>query len=176
MGKIDILEDLAGWQREFEAGWYKEYQETGQMNWKKYKRPTNQNAPEGKAITLSESKIGLISSGGFYLPESQPPFDAENDLGDYSLRKIPWNTSFDEISIAHTHYDHTAVNQDSEILWPTGHLATLVQEGVIGSVASHAFSFSGYLPMAHRTVNELIPKIVAAAHEEELDAAFLVPS
>ncbi|MEM7335341.1 MAG: glycine/sarcosine/betaine reductase selenoprotein B family protein [Chloroflexota bacterium] len=176
MGHQDILEDLAGWQSEFEAGWYKEYQDTGVMNWKKYKRPTNQNAPSGKAVKLSNSKVGLISSGGFYLPDSQPPFDAENDLGDYTLRKIPWHTSFDDIAIAHTHYDHTAVNQDSEILWPVGHLAAFVEEGIIGSVAEHAFSFSGYLPMAHRTVNELIPEVVATAKTEGLDAAFLVPA
>ena len=172
----EILEDLAGWQRDFEEGWLKEYQDSGVMNWKKYKRPTNNKAPSGNAIKLSESQIGLISSGGFYISASQEPFDAENDLGDYSLRKIPWETPFEDISIAHTHYDHTAVNQDSEILWPVGHLSALAKEGAIGSVASHAFSFSGYLPMAHRTVRELIPEVVAAAKEEGLDAAFLVPS
>lgn len=173
---MPILEDLAGWRQQFEAGWLKTYQETGEMDWSLYKRPTNKNAPIGSAIDLSQSRLGLISSGGFYLAASQAPFDAENDLGDYTMRAFPSNTPFNDLAIAHTHYDHTAVLADSQVLLPLEHLQAMVAEGKIGRLAPSAISFSGYLPMAHRTVTELIPQIVDFVQSEAWDAAFLVPS
>ena len=173
---MEILEDLASWQQVFEAGWLKTYQETGEMDWSLYKRPTNKTAPTGPAIDLSQSRLGLISSGGFYLANTQEPFDAENDLGDYTMRPFPSTTPFADLAIAHTHYDHTAVLADHQVLLPLGHLQEMSQAEKIGQVAPSTISFSGYLPQAHRTVTELIPKIVAFAQNEAWNAAFLVPS
>lgn len=173
---MEILEDLAGWQQAFEAGWLKTYQETGEMDWTLYKRPTNKMAPTGAAVDLSQSRLGLISSGGFYLVATQEPFDAENDLGDYTMRTFPSTTAFSDIAIAHTHYDHTAVLADHQVLLPLDHLQEMSQARKIGEVAASTISFSGYLPQAHRTVTKLIPKIVAFAKNEAWDAAFLVPS
>lgn len=173
---MQILEDLTGWQQAFEDGWLRTYQETERMDWSLYNRPTNKNAPAGAAIDLSQSRLGLISSGGFYLSASQTPFDAENDLGDYTMRSFPSDTAFSDLAIAHTHYDHTAVLADPNVLLPLAHLHDMVAEGKIGRLAPSAISFSGYLPMAHRTVKELIPQIVAFAQSEQWDAAFLVPS
>ena len=173
---MEILEDIVGWRNSFDEGWLKTYRETGEMNWRVYNRPHNKNAPASKGIDLSQSKLGLICSGGFYVPASQEPFDAEHDLGDYTMRLIPWDSDFDELAISHTHYDHTAANQDRQVLLPLRHLQEMVAQGKIGSVAQHAFSFSGYLPEADRTVHELAPLIVAAAKQEQLEAALLVPA
>ena len=174
--RLESLEDVAVWLLAFEQGWLNTYHETGEMDWSLYKRPTNQHAPIHSAIVLSQSRLGLICSGGFYLPASQAPFDDENDLGDYTLRLIPSNVDFADLAIAHTHYDHAAANEDRQVLLPLRHLQEMVTEGLIGEVAPHAISFSGYLPMAHRTVTELIPNVVAAAKQETWDAALLVPS
>ncbi len=173
---MHIMEDLAGWQRTFENSWLKTYLETGKIDWSLYNRPKNLNAPAGSSIDLSQSRLGLICSGGFYLPASQAPFDAENDLGDYTIRLIPNQVDFANLAIAHTHYDHTAANADRQVLLPLRHLKDMVNEGEIGSLAKDAISFSGYLPMAHHTVKELIPQIVGAANQGGWNAALLVPS
>lgn len=173
---ISIVEDLAGWQAEFKATWLAKWQESGETDWSIYPRPTNKTAPAGPGIDLAKSRLVLISTAGGYLPASQSPFDAENDLGDYTIRRIPVNTPFTMLAYAHTHYDHTAINTDPQVLVPLRHLADMVAEGVIGQLAPDMISFSGYQPDVMRAVNELIPTIVAAVTEMQADAALLVPA
>lgn len=173
---MKILEDLEQWRAEFEQGWLAHYQKTGGFDWKLYNRPKNKVAPSGPGVDLSQSRLALIPSAGAYLADSQEPFDAENDLGDYTIRRFPSLTPFEALAYAHTHYDQTAVNQDPQVLLPLRHLEDLVQEGVIGELAPSVISFSGYLPEVNRTINELIPAIIEAAKAEEIDAALMVPA
>lgn len=173
---MEIIENGAQWEKQFKETWLAHYEETGETNWKIYNRPDNKTAPSGKGIDLSKSKLMLISSAGAYLPASQERYDDENDLGDYSTRIIPMDIGFDELEYAHTHYDHTAVNTDPQVLVPLEHLKTLVKEGVIGSLADDWVSFMGYQPYATRVVNETIPAILAAVKQAEADAVLLVPS
>lgn len=173
---MEILEERAGWRATFEAGWLRHYQETGQTDWKLYNLPRNQRAPAGQGISLGQSRLLLISSAGGYLPATQIPFDAENDLGDYTIRRFPVTTPPAEIAFAHTHYDHTAVNADQQVLLPLGHLQDLVREGHIGELAPDVISFMGYQPNIIPVLDEMIPAIVAAAKEMRVAAALLVPS
>ncbi len=173
---MTIMEDLPGWQAEFEATWLAKWQETGETDWSIYPRPTNKSAPAGPGIELANSRLVLISSAGGYLPASQQPFDAENDLGDYTIRRVPVDAPFSALAYAHTHYDHTAINADPQVLVPLRHLAELVNGGAIGELAPDMISFSGYQPDVVRTVEELIPAIVAAATEMQAAAALLVPA
>jgi len=173
---MKIVEDLAQWKAEYETGWLAHLRETGEFNWKIYNRPTNKAAPSGPGVNLSRSRLALISSAGAYLPQSQAPFDAENDFGDYTIRLFPSSINLADLDYAHTHYDQTAVRQDPQVLLPLRHLEDLVTEGVIGELVPSVISFSGYLPNVERTVNELIPAIVAAAKAETIDAALLVPA
>jgi hypothetical protein len=173
---MKILEDLKQWRAEFEQGWLAHHQNTGGFDWKLYNRPKNKAAPGGRGLDLSQSRLALIPSAGAYLQASQEPFDAENALGDYTVRLFPSSTPFEALAYAHTHYDHTAVNDDPQVLLPLRHLEDLVQEGVIGELAPSVISFSGYLPEVDRTIGELIPRIVEAAKAEEIDAALLVPA
>lgn len=173
---MEILEDLEQWRAEFEQGWLAHYRQTGEFNWKIYNRPRNKMAPGGRGVDLSRSRLALVPSAGAYLRESQEPFDAENPLGDYSIRLFPPATPLEALAFAHTHYDHTAVNEDPQVLVPLRHLEDLVREGVIGELAPSVISFSGYLPEVDRTIRELIPRIVAAARAEAIDAALLVPA
>ena len=170
------MEDLAGWEAEFEANWLAHYKKTGETFFKIYNRPRNELAPSGPGIDLSRSRLALISSAGGYLRHEQEPFDAENDLGDYTIRLFPASTSFEDIAYAHTHYDHTAVNTDPQVLLPLRHLTDMVAEGVIGELAPSVISFMGYQPDVRRVVEEMIPAIIDVAKAEEIDAALLVPS
>ena len=173
---MEILENRDEWFAAYQEGWLRHYRETGQTKWDLYKLPHNINAPDGPAIDLSQSRLLLISSAGGYLPASQEPFDAENDLGDYTIRRFAVDTVPEQIAFAHTHYDHTAVNEDQQTLLPLGHLRDLVQEGVVGELATDVVSFMGYQPDATQVVDVTIPAILAAAQEMHAQAALLVPS
>jgi hypothetical protein len=173
---MEVLEDRAGWEATFRANWLAHYQQTGQLDFKQYNRPKNSVAPAGSAINLRQSRLVLISSAGGYLSASQEPFDAANDLGDYSIRLFPATTAFEQIAYAHDHYDHTAVNADPQVLLPLQHLADMVAEGQVGSLATNVISFMGYQPDVGRVLDELIPAISAAVQAEQAQAALLVPS
>ena len=173
---MDILEDRDAWYSAYQEGWLRHYQETGETKWDLYKLPNNQVAPKGKAIDLAQSRLLLVSSAGGYLPATQPPFDAENALGDYTIRRFAMTTAPEQIVFVHTHYDHTAVNEDQQVLLPLGHLHDLLREGAIGELTPDLISFMGYQPDAVRVVDETIPAIVAAAKAMGAQAALLVPS
>ena len=173
---MEIVENFAQWKAEYEAGWLAHLQNTGEFNWKIYNRPVNKEIPAGPGIDLSQSRLGVISSAGAYLPQSQEPFEAEDDFGDYTIRLFPTATPFADLDYAHTHYDQTAVRQDPQVLLPLRHLEDLVAEGVIGELAPSVINFSGYMPDVEQTLNKLIPAIVAAAKAEAFDAALLIPA
>jgi len=173
---MDIIENHDAWVETYTDNWLAHYEKTGEVNWKLYNRPDNKTAPSGKAIALSESKLILISSAGSYIKESQEAYDAENDLGDYTIRLIPSDINFDKLAYAHTHYDHTAVNMDPQVLIPLGHLRDLVAAREIGSLTDNYISFMGYQPNAAQVVEETIPAIIEIAKAEGATAALLVPS
>jgi hypothetical protein len=174
---MKILEDLEQWKAEYERGWLAHYQETGEFNWKIYNRPKNSTAPSGPRVDLSQSRLMFISSAGAYLPGSQAPFNTEfAGLGDYSTKLIPPSTPFEDLAFAHGFYDHTAVNEDPQVLLPLRHLEDLVTDGVIGELAPSVVSFCGWQPNVELTLNELIPAIVETAKAEDVKAALLVPA
>lgn len=173
---MEILENREAWYQHYQEQWLRHYQATGETKWDLYQLPNNQQVPSGKGVDLSQSRLVLISSAGGYLAASQTPFDAENDLGDYTIRTFPTTTPPTAIAFAHTHYDHTDVNRDQQVLLPLGHLQDLAGEGVIGSLADEVISFMGYQPDATRVVDETIPATLAAAKELQAQAALLVPS
>lgn len=174
---MKILEDLAQWKSEYEQGWLAHYRATGEFDWKRYNRPKNSTAPAGSGIDLRQSRLALISSAGAYLRDSQKPFITDHAaLGDYTIRLFPSSTPFEALAFAHGFYDHTAVNEDPQVLLPLHHLEDLVREGVIGELAPSVISFCGFQPNVERTLDELIPAIVEAARAEAIDTAFLVPA
>jgi hypothetical protein len=173
---MGILERPDEWRTAFEAGWLAHFRQSGEIDWKQYNRPRNATAPAGKAVDLRQSRLILISSAGGYLRRDHQPFDAENDLGDYTIRLFPSNTDFADIDYAHTHYDHAAVDADPQVLLPLRHLEDLVAEGRIGAQTANVISFMGYQPDVSRVLNQMIPAIVAATRAERADAALLVPA
>ncbi len=173
---MEIIENRSEWEQTFTEGWLAHYHATGETKWDLYNRPDNKTAPSGKAINLKQSKILLVSSAGSYIEGSQEAYDAENDLGDYTIRMIPSDIALDRLAYAHTHYDHTAVNMDAQVLIPLGHLADMVSAGEIGSLTDNFVSFMGYQPNISQVIDETIPAIVAAAKTEGATGVLLVPS
>ncbi len=173
---MEIIENRQLWKEEFERGWLAEYQCSGEIDWKKYTYPKNLSSPAGDGIDLSKSKLAFISSAGGYLSSGQQPFDAGNDLGDYSTRTFPVRAQFSDLAYAHEHYDHTALNEDPQVLMPLRHLENLQKNGIIGELADQAISFMGYQPDITRVEDESIPEILKVLKNDKVDAAFLVPS
>ncbi|SRR6266508_2814532 len=117
---MEILENREQWLATFRSGWLARYQQTGELDWEIYNRPKNSAAPAGSGVDLSNSRLVLISSAGGYLHTHQPPFDAPDPLGDYTIRLFPSAA----LAYAHEHYDHTVVNADPQVFLPLRHLAT----------------------------------------------------
>jgi hypothetical protein len=173
---MDIVENLKQWRDDYFDEWLPHYEKTGELVWLNYPRAHNRTAPAGPGIDLAQSRLLLISSAGGYLPDEQEPFDAANDLGDYSIRTFPVDTPFEQIAFAHDHYDHTAVTTDSQVLLPLQHLQDMVAAGKIGALTPSVISYSGYQPDISRTLDETIPAILQDAQEQQADGALLVPA
>lgn len=173
---MEVLENREQWLASFRAGWLAHYQQTGAFDWKRYPRPKNNAAPAGPGVDLRKSRLMLVSSAGGYLSEHQQPFGSAHPLGDYSIRLFPSSTPLDTLAFVHDHYDHTAVNQDRQVLVPLRHLEDLAAKGVIGELAPSVVSFMGYQPDVTRVVDETIPAILQAAQAEEIGAVLLVPA
>lgn len=174
--EMEIIENPKEWVKSFQEGWLAKIKKTGKFDWRQYISPKNSNAPAGKKVDLSKSRLMLISTAGGYLHDSQKPFKASNPFGDYSIRLFPSDTPFEALSYAHDHYDHQYVDADPQVLLPLRHLGDMVSEGIIGEMAPDVVSFSGYQPNVIRVVKELIPAILEVALRDQVNAVLLVPA
>lgn len=173
---MEILEKRDEWKAHFDANWLKSFQETGKVDWKLYQYSRNELAPSGPAIDLSKSKLMFVTTAGAYLRDSQEVYDAENDLGDYSIRTFPQSTALDKLAYAQTHYNHKWVDDDPQSLVPLRLLEAMVAEGKIGSLAETVVAFGGYMPDVTIVVDELVPQVIGMAKEQQVDAVLLVPA
>jgi len=124
--------------------------------------------------TQSEQTIALVTSGGLYLKESQPPFETASIHGDPSFREIPKTARQEDFGIAHAHYDHSLAEQDINVIFPLDRLIELERKGVIGRVAETHYSFSyvnDIVTLLTKSVPQLLKKLKAAA----VDILLLVP-
>ena len=173
---MDILENKTEWLAEYQNNWLKSFQESGQIDWGLYNLPNNKTIPAGKGVDLSQSKLMVVTSGGFYVKGTQEPFDEDNPLGAYDIRELPSDATAADLAISHTHYNHTAVNQDLDVLIPLSHLNERVAAGEIGELTPSIISFMGYQPDATRVADETTPAVVAAAQAQQADAVLLIPA
>ena len=122
----------------------------------------------------SKETIALVTSGGFYLKDSQPAFDTVSIHGDTSYREIPKTVRQEELGIAHKHYDHALAEEDMNIVFPIDRLNELEKEGVIGKVADTHYSFS-YVNDAVTLVEEVVPEFISKVKSAGVDILFMVP-
>jgi len=172
---MNIIDDLHNWSANFQNGWLNDYLQNGSINWKLYSYVKNKHSPSSTGINVANCKLLLISSAGGYLSDGTS-FDAENPLGDYSIRTFPLRTEFNELGFSHEHYDRTAVIQDGQVLLPLKHLQYLAEHKTIGEVSETVISFMGYQPDVRKVITLTIPAILDIVNTEKIDAALLVPS
>jgi D-proline reductase (dithiol) PrdB len=61
------------------------------------------------------------------------------------------------------------------VVFPIDTLRRLVEEGVIGELAAHAFTFMGGIYSARRVRQELAPRLTERLLAEQVDAVVFVP-
>ena len=101
--------------------------------------------------------------------------DGANFEGDYSIRLLDINRDARELTISHSHFDHTAAEADINVVYPIDRLRELAAEGMIGGIANPAVSFMGYFSNVFRVRDEIAPQVVDAVKGSGADAALLVP-
>jgi D-proline reductase (dithiol) PrdB len=125
---------------------------------------------------LAESRLALVSSAGFVLPEHSP-FDESIPGGDTSFREIP--SDVDVTILIDTHrsetFDHSGVRLDPNLAFPIDRARELVQQGRIGSVNRRHFSLMGSITAPGRLVRDTAPEVARGLVEDETDVALLVP-
>jgi D-proline reductase (dithiol) PrdB len=122
----------------------------------------------------SEQTFVLVTSGGLYLKNSQPPFDTESIHGDTSFREIPKSVRQEELGIAHAHYDHSVAEQDMNTIFPIHRFLELEKEGIVGKVADMHYSFS-YVNDVVTLVTKTVPRFLSRIKAQGVDVLFLVP-
>ena len=120
---------------------------------------------------LADSTIALIGSGGAYR-EGQTAFHWKDDTG---VRLIPSADPATDIRVTHFAYDLEPAREDPNIVFPVDRLRELVDEGVLGGLASTARGCMGGIYSVRRATEELAPAIVAEVTAMDVDLALLVP-
>jgi D-proline reductase (dithiol) PrdB len=122
----------------------------------------------------ADQTFALVTSGGLYLKDRQPPFDTASIHGDPSFREIPRTVKPEDLGIAHAHYDHSLAEQDINVIFPIQRLIELEREGVIGKLADAHYSFS-YVNDAVSLVTRTAPEVLSRLKEAQVDVVLLVP-
>lgn len=120
---------------------------------------------------LSESKLGLIASGGVYR-HGQVAFTHRDDL---TYREVPTDVEISELRVTHFAFDQSNARSDPNVIFPLDPLRALVAEGTIGGLTSHALTFMGGIYSQRRLRERLIPKLAERTMQLGADVVLLVP-
>jgi len=133
---------------------------------------------------ISECKFSLVTSGGLYYKDIEPPFDLDRERdqptwGDPSYRTIPTSIPQSEIGVSHLHFNTEDVLQDVNILLPIRHFQEMIVEGKVGTLAEHAYSFMGFQGFPPNTTEwhqTYAPEVAKKMKAEAVDCVFLTPA
>jgi D-proline reductase (dithiol) PrdB len=133
---------------------------------------------------LSQCRIALITTGGLYLKERQPPFDLERERheptwGDPALRIIPNDVTQAEIGVAHLHINPEFIEHDFNVALPLARLRAWVAMGEVGSMAHEAYSLMGYQGFPPNTTGwatEAAPELMVRMQADQVDGVILIPT
>jgi len=129
---------------------------------------------------LNQTTIALVTSAGISL-KSGPPFDMEREKreplwGDRSYRAIPRGTTEREIDVNHLHINTNYIKQDINVILPLIRMAEFEKEGIIGRLASTAYSFYGFQWQNNDFLKEAIEPISKLMKAEKVEAVLLTPA
>jgi D-proline reductase (dithiol) PrdB len=133
---------------------------------------------------VQECTFGLVTSGGLYIPGSEPAFNLEREKeepswGDPSFRTIPANVDLNEIRISHLHINQKMVLEDINSLLPIDRMHELVVENQIAGLGENAYSFMGFQGYPPDTVEwreTYGPQVADRFHAEGVHCVLLTPA
>lgn len=125
---------------------------------------------------LHQSRIALITTAGFYLP-NQLPFNQSFRHDDCSYREIPWGTPVDMLQIGQSSdaFDHSGIEADRNLTLPLDRLQELIDVGVVGEAAPRHLSIMGSIIAPARLISETGPEMARKLREDRVDGVFLAP-
>ena len=143
------------------------------LGYGEYQWLQSEDAPAWTPLSkpLSESKLGFICTGGIY-SAGQTAFHFKDDT---SYRAIPTDVYVEDLRATHFAYDLTDARKDINVVFPVEQLRTMVDEGVIDSLAPDAYTLMGGIYSTRRVAEELIPALVDRVLADEVDVVLLVP-
>jgi D-proline reductase (dithiol) PrdB len=126
---------------------------------------------------LRETVIALVTTAGVHL-KTQPPFNMDDPDGDASFRMILSYVRNDELMITHKYYDHSAADQDINVVLPLDRLRELKTAGLIGGIAPFVYSFMGHIdgPHLQTLIEETAPEVARRLKGDGAEAVFLTPA
>ena len=124
---------------------------------------------------LSECQISFVSTSGVQ-PKNSMPFDTVHPVGDYTFRRVPSDSSPDDLEIHQLKYPTSGAKEDLNVIFPIQRLQELAQENVIGGLTSNFYTFIGYNMDPQRLQNKLAKNLAAAIAEEKPDAVIAAPA
>ena len=140
---------------------------------------TTQGEPFSKLQkSISEARVGLITTGGYSIEGEQERMRAYPTFDDQvpQIRRIPLDVDRSKLRIDHPGYDHKYAEEDINSNLPLDRLTELVSEGSIGSLSENTIMLMGLQPNVTPLIQETIPEIVSAFKVDEVDLALLIPS
>jgi D-proline reductase (dithiol) PrdB len=148
--------------------------------------PFNRYAPHaGDAVAaavtalrrpLSACTVALITTAGLSLPD-QPPFDTSNKMGDSSFRELPANISPQLLQMHHRSwsFDQTGILRDRNLVFPLDRLREMREQGEIGAIAPHHYSFMGSIVGPAKLIKYSAPEVARRLASAGVDVALLTP-
>jgi D-proline reductase (dithiol) PrdB len=121
---------------------------------------------------LSECVVTLFTTGGVHLKSDQP-FDIDNPHGDWTFREIPTDIPTSELMLTHSHYSHVDADRDINCMFPLDRLRELCDQGMIGGIASSAYSIMGFNPDPAQLLEKTAPELARRYHASGADVVFM---
>ena len=126
----------------------------------------------------SETRFGLVTTGGYSIEGEQEPMRGYPTFGDEvpQIRPIPLDVDRSKLQINHPGYDHRFAKEDMNANLPFDRLNEMVADGTIGALSDRTLVLMGLQPNVAPLINETIPEIVETFKADGVEAALLVPS
>jgi D-proline reductase (dithiol) PrdB len=127
---------------------------------------------------LAESRLALVTSAAFTLPDQEPFLDSKRAPGgDSSFREIPVDADLATLTESHRSgsFDHEGIHQDPNLGLPLDRARELVAAGRIGSLNGRHLSFMGSITAPGRLMRDSAPEAARRLAADGVDVALLVP-
>ena len=119
---------------------------------------------------LAERRVAIVTSAGL-MRRGEDAFAP----GDADYRVIPGDVRGADLLMSHisVNYDRSGFVEDTNVVFPIDRLRELAEEGTIGSVADHHYSFMGATDPAKMA--EPAAQVAGHLKADRVDAVLLTP-